>query len=110
MNHLFSIAADEAAPNSSARAPEDARAIIAAAQQLLPHVEYGRRIDSALLRAAMKVAFGASDATGAWNWKMAYDACEVAIVLFLRKYGKALFRKAASPAARLSALDKIARL
>ncbi|MCK1452008.1 strawberry notch C-terminal domain-containing protein [Bradyrhizobium sp. 35] len=110
MNHLFSIAADEAAPNSSARAPEDARAIIAAAEQLLPHVEYGRRIDSALLREAMQEAFGASDATGAWDWKMAYDACEVATFLFLRKYGKALFRKADYPASRLSALDKIARL
>lgn len=110
MNHLFSIAANEAAPISPARAPEGARAIIAAAGQLLPHLEHGRRIDSALLRDAMQEAFGASDATGAWDWKMAYDACEVAAVLFLRKYGKALFRKAASPASRLSALDKIARL
>ena len=54
----------------------------------------------------MEAAFGASDAAGAWDWKTAYDACEVATVLFLRKYGKALFRKAASPAARLSALDQ----
>ncbi|MFX8680886.1 hypothetical protein ABTM69_19760, partial [Acinetobacter baumannii] len=43
-------------------------------------------------------------------WKAAYEACEVASVLFLRKYGKALFRKAASPAARLSVLAKIAAL
>ena len=31
-------------------------------------------------------------------------------MLFLRKYGKALFRKAGTPAARLSALTKIASL
>jgi hypothetical protein len=58
----------------------------------------------------MEAAFGASDATGAWGWKDAYEAGEVATVLFLRKYDKALFRKAASPAARLSVLAKIAAL
>jgi len=110
MNHLFPIAADEAAPISPVRTSQGASVIIAAAEQLLPHLEHGRRIDAAILRAAMEVAFGASDATGAWDWKTAYDACEVATVLLLRKYGKALFRKAASPASRLAALDKIARL
>ncbi|MDC6684952.1 hypothetical protein N4Q63_28195, partial [Leclercia adecarboxylata] len=59
---------------------------------------------------AMESAFGASDATGAWNWKMAYDACEAATVLFLRKYGKALVRKAGSPAAALPLLAKVAGL
>src|SRR5690606_4720370 len=71
---------------------------------------HGRRIDAIILRAAMETAYGASDATGAWGWKAAYDACEAATVLFLRKYGKALFRKAASPAARLDAVTKIAGL
>lgn len=110
MNHLFPTAADEAARISPVRAPESVSVIIAAAEQLLPHLEHGRRIDAAILRAAMELAFGASDATGAWDWKTAYDACEVATVLFLRKYGKALFRKADSPDSRLSALDKIAGL
>ncbi len=84
--------------------------ILDVAQQLLDHLERGQRIDAALLRAAMETAFGASDTSGAWDWKAAYEACEVATVLFLRKYGKALFRKAASPAARFSALAKIAGL
>jgi predicted RNA methylase len=83
---------------------------LAVAQQLLEHLERGQRVDAAILRAAMETAFGASDTSGAWDWKAAYEACEVATVLFLRKYGKALFRKAASPAARFSALAKIARL
>ena len=64
----------------------------------------------AILRAAMEAEFGASDTTGAWDWKSAYEACEVATVLFLRKYGNALFRKAGSPAAALPMLAKIARL
>ncbi len=84
--------------------------ILAVALQLVDHLERGQRIDAAILRAAMEAAFGASDTVGAWDWKAAYEACEVATVLFLRKYGKALFRKAASPTARLSALSKIAGL
>ncbi|PYE87555.1 strawberry notch family protein [Phyllobacterium leguminum] len=85
-------------------------AILGAANRLLAHLERGERIDAAILRAAMETVFGASDTAGAWNWKAAYDACEVATVLFLRKYGRALFRKAASPVLRLSALTKITGL
>ncbi len=87
-----------------------APAILAAANLLLPHLERGQRVDAAVLRSAMETAFGRSDATGAWDWKLAYEACEVATVLFLRKYGNALFRKAASPASRLDLLVKIAGL
>jgi len=87
-----------------------APAILDAANLLLPHLERGQRVDAVTLRGAMETAFGASDATGAWDWKLAYEACEVATVLFLRKYGKALFRKAVSPASRVSVLAKIAGL
>ena len=87
-----------------------ATAILAAAGLLLPHLERGERIDVAILRAAMETAFGASDSAGVWDWKSAYEACEVATVLFLRKYGSALFRKAVSMDARLAQLTKIAAL
>jgi predicted RNA methylase len=110
MNDLSPIAADQAAPPSPVHRPDAPGAIIAAAQQLLPHLERGQRIDATILRTAMEAAFGSSDASGAWDWKTAYDACETATVLFLRKYGKALFRKADSPALRLSALAKIVGL
>ncbi|MCK1323539.1 strawberry notch family protein [Bradyrhizobium sp. 156] len=93
-----------------APATPPASAVLAAAEHLLPHLEQGRPVDAATLRAAMEAAFGASDAAGAWDWKTAYDACEVATVLFLRKYGKALFRKSSSPTSRLSGLTKIAGL
>lgn len=85
-------------------------AVLAAANVLLAHLERGARIDALIVRSAMETTFGASDASGFWNWKTAYEACEVATVLFLRKYGKALFRKAASPAERLSVLTRIADL
>ncbi len=87
-----------------------ASTVLAAARDLLEHLEQGQRVDAAMLRAAMETAFGASDASGAWDWKSAYDACEVATFLFLRKYGKAVFRKAATPVARLSVLEKIVAL
>ncbi|MBK0327231.1 strawberry notch family protein [Rhodobacteraceae bacterium F11138] len=87
-----------------------APAILAAAHLILPHLERGQCVDAAILRGAMETAFGASDASGAWDWKLAYEACEVATVLFLRKYGKALFRKGGSPVSRLDALTKIAGL
>ncbi|PBB90273.1 methylase [Mesorhizobium sp. WSM3864] len=109
MNVLLPTAT--ANPVLSASTPRNpAAAIHAAALRLVPHLERGQRIEAAVLRSAMEASFGASDTNGAWDWKMAYDACEAATVLFLRKYGKPLFRKAASPAARLSALAKIAGL
>src|SRR3984893_13834334 len=87
-----------------------ASAVVKAARQLLTDLERGRRIDAAVLRSAMEAAFGASDATGAWNWKTAYDASEAATVLFLRRYGVAMRTKAGSPAAMLPMLTKITGL
>src|SRR3546814_5413779 len=74
------------------------QAILAAANLLLPDLERGRPIDARALRAAMETAFAGSDADGAWDWKTAYDACEAAQILFLRKYGSAILRKSVSPA------------
>lgn len=108
MNDLSPATAAQApvAPSPILPAP----CILAAAEALLPHLECGQRIDSTMLRGAMETAFGASDASGLWGWKDAYEACEVATILFLRKFGRALFRKAAAPEARLAALTKIAGL
>jgi hypothetical protein len=90
--------------------PGIARCIGTAAQLLLPHLEQGRQVDAAILRTAMEQAFDSSDTSGAWDWKTAYDACEVATVLFIRKYGKALLRKAGSPTNALPMLDRIVGL
>jgi hypothetical protein len=79
-----------------------ASAVVKAARQLLSDLEQGRRIDAVVLRNAVEAAFGASDATGTWNWKTAYDACEAATVLLLRRYGGAMRAKSASPVAMLA--------
>lgn len=92
----------------SATAP--VQSVMTAAGLLLPHLEHGRRIDATSLRAAMETAFDASDSAGAWDWKTAYEASEVATVLFLRKYGRALRQKAGSASAMLPLLDRILAL
>src|SRR5450631_3289937 len=105
------VAADAAAPLPSASGPvTKAAAIARAAQLLLLHLERGQRIDAPVLRAAMENAFGASDVDGGWDWKTAYDACEAATVLFVRKFGPAMRARALSPAATLPMLAKIAGL
>ena len=108
MNALLSLA--DTLPATPLAASSDSAAVHAAALLILPHLERGARVDAVALRDAMEAAFGGSDATGLWDWKTAYEACEVATILFLRKYGKALFRKAGSPVAALPLLGKIAGL
>ncbi|MBR0911511.1 strawberry notch-like NTP hydrolase domain-containing protein [Bradyrhizobium japonicum] len=96
-----------AAPLSMRATATLTSAALRAARQLLTDLERGRRIDAAVLRGAMEAAFGASDATGAWNWKTAYDVCEATTVLFLRKFGPAMRAKASSTASMLPMLAKI---
>jgi hypothetical protein len=98
-----------AAPLSMRAAATLTSAAVKAARQLAIDLERGRRIDAAVLRSAMEAAFGASDATGVWNWKTAYDVCETATILFLRKFGPAMRVKAGSPAAMLPMLARSAR-
>ena len=78
--------------------PAGAEALLAAAQSLLPILEAGRPLDAQTLRNAMTRAFGATDAEGAWLWKDAYEAAEAAVVLFVRRYGRAMRRRAGAGA------------
>jgi predicted RNA methylase len=102
------VAARSAAPSS--RPPHSADAFVAAANLLLNDLARGVAIDAQALRAAMIASFGASDAEDAWDWKAAYEACEAAQILFLRKFGPAMRERAASPARFLAMLAKLAAL
>ncbi len=91
------------------RAPEEeAACILKAAERILTGLERGVLIEARVLRQAMEEAFGGSDAEGFWTWKAAYEACEAAQVLFLRKYGRAMRETAGSPVAQLAMLSRIA--
>ena len=112
MNVIAQPAADHRATaqpvlfSPSAAAPDAAApSILHAATMLLPILERGQAVDARCLRAAMEAAFdGLSDAAGAWAWKDAYEACEAAQVLFLRRFGPAMRACAAGSAAGLLAM------
>jgi len=98
-----------AAPSLAHALPRDrAAALFAAAELILPALARGEAVDAGALRAAMEAAFGGSDADGLWAWKDAYEACEAAGVLFLRRFGLAM--RTRSPATQLAMLAKVAAL
>ncbi len=90
--------------------PDTAAPIVVVAQSLQPDLAQGFQIDALRLRIEMERAFGGTDAMGAWDWKLAYEAGEVALVLFLRKFGRALLARAGSPAALQPILTMVAGL
>src|SRR2546421_398721 len=96
---LLSVSEIAAGPSvaPAVSAPDAGLPLFAAATLLLADLERGRTIDAQALRTAMIAAFGGSDAEGAWSWKTAYDACEAAQILFLRKFGRVMHERAASP-------------
>ena len=99
---------------ASSSAPTGAGALIGAAHTLLPVLEAGRPLDAPTLRHAMTRACRASDAEGAWVWKDAYEAAEAAVVLFVRRYGRAMRRQAGAgpdgPSRMLAMLAAVAAL
>lgn len=99
--------------NASFAAPikvEAHRAVFQAAGVLVKMLEENRKLDNKALRAAMEAAFGASDAEGAWVWKDAYEAAEVAQILFMSKYGAIMRRQAGSATAMLAMVERLAGL
>lgn len=87
-----------------------ARNLFRTGHALLPSLEHGQPIGAADLRTILMNLFGGSDAEGFWSWKDAYEATEVAQVLFLRKFGAAITARANAPQATLAMLTKVAGL
>ena len=111
MTHLAPVVHTRAlAPVVPIPSPDTAAAICAVAEALQPDLSQGFQIDALRLRLEMERAFGGSDADGGWDWKLAYEAGEVALVFFLRKFGRALLARAGSPAAMLPILAKVSNL
>ncbi|WP_323764050.1 bifunctional class I SAM-dependent methyltransferase/DEAD/DEAH box helicase [Marinovum sp.] len=111
MSHLAPVVQTRVhAPGVPIPSPDTAAAVLSVAEALQPDLAQGFQIDALRLRVEMERAFGGSDADGAWDWKLAYEAGEAALILFLRKYGRALLAKAGSPAALLPILAKVSGL
>ena len=104
MTYLAPVAPPVPVPSA-----DPAPAILAVAEALQPALAAGQPIDTGMLRAEMERAFGGSDAAGAWDWKLAYEAGEAALVLFLRMFGRPLLARAGSPAAPGAAVAPDAR-
>ncbi|MGJ8590070.1 MAG: helix-turn-helix domain-containing protein [Yoonia sp.] len=87
--HSVPLPSPAAAPDLPA-ARDFAQNLMRAATVLLPQFEAGKPIDAAILRSAMEDAFGTSDSNGAWVWKDAYEAAEVAQILIANgtKFGR----------------------
>ena len=109
MNDLSSVALT-AAPTVVPSPSTTASRILAVAEALQPDLAQGFQIDALRLRLEMERALGGSDASGAWDWKLAYEAGEVALVLFLRKFGRALLARSGSPSVLLPILAKVTGL
>jgi predicted RNA methylase len=89
---------------------DTAQAIYQAGMLLLPFLEQGEPVTTAALRTAMTTSFGGSDAQGFWVWKDAYEALEVAQVLFLHQFGPAILSRSTTPQATLAMMKRIAEL
>ena len=81
-----------------------------AATQLLQEMEQGAGLNRHSLRRALERSFGADDATGAWNWKDAYEAAEIASTLFILRYADVLKLHGGNPHEGLDAIRRIGRL
>ncbi|API55186.1 MULTISPECIES: strawberry notch-like NTP hydrolase domain-containing protein [Rhizobium] len=86
-----------------------AEALIDAGGKITPLLEQGKVLTTADLQQIMTEVFGGSDAEGLWLWKEAYEATEIAQVLFLRKF-RAIVSGTRSPEAKLAMLTKVASL
>ena len=104
--------APQAATLARLPVPQNTKAakLLAAASHLLASLERGLPLDAHLLRDAMTAAFEASDQHGAWLWKDAYEASEAAAVLFLRKYGPGILKKAGSSVRALAMVERLSAL
>ena len=90
--------------------PSDAACSISAAELLVTSLMDGTALTAPMLRFAMEDAFGASDTDGAWIWKDAYEAAEIAQIMILHHFGAAMQRQAKSPSQFLSMIEKLSAL
>jgi len=86
--------------------------LLAAGRALLPLLEQGAALTAQSMRATMTQAFAASDTEGAWTWKDAAEAAEIAQILFMQRHAAAmgLARPDGDPRTILGMLRKIATL
>ena len=101
--NVDSVRSRHAAPPDTRKA----RVLYPTAQALLAVLEQGAAIDRKVLRRTLQDTSGGTDASGRWSWKDAYEAAEIAIVMFLLRYTDSLALQSGPPAAGLGKIRKI---
>lgn len=86
-----------------------AEALMDAGGRITSLLERGKVLATGDLRQIMSEVYGGSDAEGLWLWKEAYEATEIAQVLFLRKF-RSIVSRGQSPLSTLAMLTKVANL
>jgi len=84
--------------------------LLAAARALAPHLFRGRTLERRMVSAVLTIAFGATDAEGAWDWRDAYDAIEAAMVLQVRRLTPQVARLEDAPSEIVAALADLSDL
>lgn len=84
--------------------------LITAAQAMLPALTAGRPLEARNLREAMSAAFETTDTEGGWGWRDAYEAVEIAQILFMRRYFCGMQRRTTSPQQLLRLIARVAAL
>ena len=107
MNAMLPLFATAAASDP---ASHKAANVLAAARALTPQLNRSRALDRRLVANTMTMAFGGSDAEGAWIWRDAYDAVEAALVLQLRRLSPQISRLEDAPAEICALLANLADL
>lgn len=106
-NRLPEPTALEEGPNPN---PSNALCIHSAAELLFSSLKTGKGLTAQIMRAAMEDTFGASDTEGAWIWKDAYEAAEVAQIMMLDRFGAAMCKQAKSNSQFIAMISKLAAL
>lgn len=84
--------------------------LVAAAWVLGIQLAKGRQLDAKVLRTTMEHTFQGSDADGLWDWRDAYEAAELAQVLYLRRHAASIVAPQINPADSLAALKALSGL
>jgi len=84
--------------------------LVAAAWVLGIQLGKGRQLDAKVLRTTMEHTFQGSDADGLWDWRDAYEAAELAQVLYLRRHAASIIGPQINPADSLAALKALSGL
>ncbi len=79
--------------------------LLEVAEKLLKVIYKEQTLTSLAMKEVMNETFGGTDASGAWNWKQAYNALELTLVLWVRKHHSNVPNEPVEAIAKLKAIQ-----